>query len=95
MSLDRELGQSLGETRRTFKTCCHGFLYKDKDGDMVRRMSAAAIQRYIYTSHIHSFTASPKLHRRAGVEVQQARYKARRAVFQGDLGKKYVVQACG
>lgn len=50
MSLDRELGQSLRETRRTFKTCCHGFLYKDKDDDMVRRMSAAAIQRYNYTS---------------------------------------------
>lgn len=98
MSLDRELGQSLGETRRTFKTGCHGFLYKDKDDDMVRRMSAAAIQRYNYTSthpHIHSFTATPKLYRRAGVEVQQARYKARRAVFQGDLGRKYVAQDVG
>lgn len=53
MSLDRELErawESLGETRRTFKTGCHGFLYKDKDDDMVRRMSAAAIQRYNYTS---------------------------------------------
>lgn len=53
MSLDRaweSLGELGRETRRTFKTCCHGFLYKDKDGDMVRRMSAAAIQRYNYTS---------------------------------------------
>lgn len=29
------------------------------------------------------------------MEVQQARYKARKAVFQGDLGRKYVAQDVG